>query len=521
MGTLNGNPLLKTDVYKLGHEGFYPSNLNKINSYLTTRTNKRYENVVFFGLQSVIMKAFGQVPSQEMVDEFITIHTDILGIAPSESMQRKLNRLVELGYWPLKIKAVKEGSILPHKQCLMTITNTDKDFAWLVGFFESMLLKVWNTCSVATNSKKYYDLVKEFSDKTCDNDLHIPFAVHDFGYRGVSSEETAEMSGMGHLLSSLGTDTVPAVWAAKEYYNAEGPIGLSVPATEHSTMSTNIMMVKEILERGDSYLGYKLGEEDHIYAFKADTRLFAEALVIKNIITNLHPTGIVSIVSDTYDYWGVLTVVAPWLKEDIEARVDAPITGSKVVFRPDSGNPVDIICGNESEYEEGTNEAKGSLNVLAEVFGTTMNDKGFKVLNPKVGLIYGDGMFFDRYKTILMSMTAMKFATSNLVIGVGGLLLQQHSRDDLGFAVKATYAEVDGMAIEVYKDPATDPGKKSHKGLMKLIINSDGEYETIDGQETDESDDCILELVFLDGKMVREQSFGEIREILTSSKLKV
>lgn len=520
----NRNPLIKTDIYKCGHEGFYPQDLEYINSYLTTRTDKRFDSVVFFGLQAILVKCFSEKPTEEMVGEFNKLYRGILGTEPGDSMKRKMNKLVELGYWPLKIKAVKEGSILPHRQCLMTISNTHKDFAWLVGFFESMLLKVWNTCTVATNSKMYNELARKYADLTCDNDLHIPFAVHDFGYRGVSSEETAELAGMGHLLSSYGTDTVPAVWAAMEYYDAglEGaPVGLSVPATEHSTMSTNIMMVLDILREGGSYMGYHLGHKDFQRVFNGDARLFAEALVIKEIITKKYPTGLVSIVSDTYDYWGVLNVVAPWLKDDIEGRVDAPITGSKVVFRPDSGNPINIICGDPIKSKLGTPEYLGSLRVLERHFGSTVNEKGFKVLNPKVGLIYGDGMFYDRYESILKEMAKMKFATSNLVIGVGGLLLQQHSRDDLGFAVKATYAEVDGKPIEVYKDPKTDSKKKSHRGLMKLIVNSDGEYETIDQQEKANNDDCILEEVFLNGYIKRRQTFEEIRGIMNSEKRKV
>ncbi len=495
-----------TDVYKVGHEGFYPDGLTDIYSYLTTRSNKRYPRVVFAGLQAIIKKTLMKPCTTENVREFIGIHQMILGKEPSVRMTQRLHNLVNLGYWPLRIKAVKEGTSLPHKQCLMTIESTHEDYAWLVGFFESMLLKVWNVCSVATNSKMYHDLVKKFSDLTCDNDLHIPFAVHDFGYRGVSSEETAELSGLGHLFNFYGTDTIPAVWAARQYYNTyvnpTMPVGLSVPATEHSTMSTNIMMVKEILEEGGTYLGYGIG--DMPVEFNNDVRLFSEALVIKNIITNIVPTGIVSIVSDTYDYFGVLNIVAPWLKADIEAREDVPVTGSKVVFRPDSGDPQEIITE--------------SLPILQRVFGSTVNEKGYSVLNPKVGLIYGDGMYFERYQSILEMISSMGFATSNLVIGVGGLLLQQHSRDDLGFAVKATEAIVDGRVIEVYKDPATDSNKKSHKGRM--VLNHNGiDFETTDQVSKEESDLGLLEIVYENGVLLREQTLEEVRGIISGTVL--
>lgn len=511
MSRVNENPFLMTDVYKVGHEGFYPDKLGFISSYLTTRSDKKYKNVLFFGLQAILLKGFSVKPTKEHVDEFVSVITGITGHV-SHRLKSKLDKLVDLGYWPLEIRAIPEGTILPHRQCLTTIENTHEEFAWLVGWFESMLLKVWNTCTVATNSKRYHDLVTSFADITCDDHSHVPFAVHDFGYRGVSSEETAELSGMAHLVSFLGTDTIPAVWAVGEYYDMgnDDPIGLSVPATEHSTMSTNILLVEKMLNEGKSYLGYDLKHIDFQKAFGGDVRLFAEALVIKEIITVKCPSGIVSIVSDTYDYWGVLTKVAPWLKEDILARPE----GSKTVFRPDSGSPEEIICG-DMEAPLGSPEFEGSLSVLESVFGSTENTKGYTVINPKVGLIYGDGMYYERFKSILEALESLAYATSNLVIGVGGLLLQQHSRDDLGFAVKATFAKVDGESVEVYKDPATDTRKKSHKGIMNLI-KVDGEYKTIDQLDESVQHDGLLETVFLNGEFTL-QSFDEIRKRVTDS----
>lgn len=464
-----------TDVYKLGHEQFYPEGLSKVYSYLTSRKGG---SVVNFGLQAILMKSLYQnPPTQEMVDEFKEYHQLILGFPVRPELDVKLTKLVELGYWPLLVKSLPEGVKVPQFNCLATITNTHPDFAWLVGFFESMLLKVWNTCSVATNSRKYYKLVRHYANLTCDNLDHLPFAVHDFGYRGVSSEETAELSGMAHLLYFKGTDTIPAVWGATTYYDAKEFIGVSIPATEHSTMSTNILMVQKLLERGESYLGYSL-ESERFNSLKDDTRKFAEALVILEIITNKVPTGLVSIVSDTYDYWAVIKEILPLLKPEILARE------GKVVVRPDSGNPVEVIA--ETVVE------------LDAIFGSEENSLGYKVLNPKIGMIYGDGMFLARLEESLIKLSDLGYASSNLVVGVGGLLLQQHSRDDYGFAVKATYAEVNGESIEVYKDPATDKGKRSHKGLMR-VIKGPTAYETLDQQEDDRETE--LETVFLDGVM--------------------
>lgn len=511
MKRVNNNTLLMTDVYKVGHESFYPEKLNEVCSYLTTRSSKRFDNVLFFGLQAIIKKNLSSAPTTQDVLDFISMYKSVLGTKFPDRFLQKLVELVDLGYWPLEIKAVKEGSILPHHQCLVTIRNTHKDFAWLPGFLESMILKVWNTCTVATNSKKYHDLVIASSIMSCDDHNHVPFSIHDFGFRGTSSEETAELSGLANIVSFLGSDTIPAIWAAKEYYGVDEdqPIALSVPATEHSTMSVNILMVKGILESGGEFMGYTISHPDVKICFDGDVRLFAEALVFKEIITKKHPTRIVSIVSDTYNYWGVLTKVAPWLKKDIVNRVDEGPAGSKVVFRPDSGSPEKIICG-DPDAPHGSNEQKGSLRILEEVFGATKNKKGFKVLNPKVGLIYGDGMYYDRFEKILGTMIVMGHATSNLVIGVGGLLLQQHSRDDLGFAIKATYAEVDGKSIEVYKDPKTDQKKKSHVGLMKLIMEN-GEFKTIDRVQKGDTEGCLLRTVYLDGEFMNQQTLSDVR----------
>ena len=474
------NIFLATDVYKMGHMEQYPKGTTKVYSYLTARNDKVLPKVVFFGLQYYLKKYLSVVPTQAMVDEFLQYRKEILGMEAPQSIVDKLNSLVQLGYIPLEIKAVDEGTVLPVKNALMTITNTHPDFYWCVGFFESLLLKVWNTCTVASYDLKLKELCKKFSTETCDNDGHLPFQIHDFGYRGCSSEETAGLSGAAHLINFLGTDTVPAIKLIKEYYDGStGPIGLSVPATEHSVMCA-------------------FGESNEFEAFT-------------NLL-ELYPTGIVSVVSDTYNLWNVLNSFTDRLKDKILAR------NGKIVFRPDSGDPEKIICGDPTA-PVGSPEYQGALRILAEKFGTTTNAKGYKLLNDKVGLIYGDGMYFERVERIFANLREMGFATSNVVFGIGGLLLQQHSRDEQGFAIKATYAEVNGKVRELLKDPVTDPGKKSHKGLAQLYWDvADSRYKTKDQCTWGEEASGCLTTVFKDGNITKKVTFDQIRKRVSEGK---
>lgn len=470
---MNKNLLLCTDVYKQGHMQQYPEGTTKVYSYLTARSDKKIPFTVFFGLQYYIKEYLMKPVTQEDVAEAVFYRNQILGSCPQDVTQ-KWSKLAELGHIPLEIKAVEEGSIMPCKNVLMTVTNTHPDFYWLVGYAESLLLKVWNTITVASYSKKLHNLTSAFARDTSDSEFLVPFLVHDFGYRGVSSEETAALSGAAHLVNFLGTDTIPAVKFVHDYYapKTKDPIGLSVPASEHSVMCA-------------------FGKENEIDAFKH--------------MLNLYPSGIVSIVSDTYNLWNVLTNFATQLKPSILER------DGKVVFRPDSGDPELIICGNPNATL-GTPEFKGAIRLLDEAFGSTVNSKGYRELSPKVGLIYGDGMYFERYERILTKLKEMKYATTNLVIGVGGLLLQQHSRDDQGFAFKATYCEINGEEREIVKDPITDHGKKSHKGLM-MLTEKNGVYMTTDQCTAEQEKEGLLQTVFKDGKLIKEYSIEQVRTL--------
>ncbi len=470
------NLLLQTDVYKMGHMEQYAPGCNKVYSYLTARSDRKFNETVFFGLQYYLKKYLSQPITPAMGEEFLSYRKMILGGENSPEVENKIRALCKLGYLPLEIKAVEEGTVLPVRNVLMTITNTHPDFYWVVGFVESLLLKLWYTTTVATCSYQYRRLVDKYFNDTDEESLNglKDFQVHDFGYRGDSSEEGAAISGIAHLLSFLGSDNVPALPCAIEYYhaNTNEPILLSVPASEHSVMCS-------------------FGRDQEIEAFRH--------------MLKKYPTGIVSIVSDTFDVYRVLTEFAEDLKEAILSRE------GKVVFRPDSGNPEYIICG-DPNAKEGSNEWKGAIRLLDEKFGSSLNSKGYKVLNPHVGLIYGDGMYLERYERTLERLKEMGYAASNLVIGVGGIL-RNHSRDTLGFAIKATYVEVNGEAREIEKDPITDQKKKSHKGLLSLR-KVGYTYVTKDQCSPKEEADSLLKKVFYNGELVKETDLSSIRKWL-------
>lgn len=471
------NVLLSTDVYKLGHIEQYPEDIEYIYSYLVARSDKKYKEYPFFGLQYYLKKYLEESITDENVDELLRVRKKILGTDLSEANVTKLRKLVGLDGLPLRIKAVPEGTIVRPGNVVMTIENTLPGYGFLVGMMESLVLKLWYPSTVAAASRKYKNLVTEYHVRTSDRDFLIPFLVHDFGFRGVSSEESAAIAGAAHLVNFLGTDTVPAVPFIEEYYghkDEDGPIGLSVPASEHSVMCS-------------------FGPEREMEAFEH--------------LLDLYPTGIVSIVSDTYDLWGVLTEILPALKPRILARE------GKVVIRPDSGDPKKILLGDPAS--EDVRARKGVFRLLEELFGTTVNSKGFRELHPNIGVIYGDGMYYERFEDILAGMERAGLATDNLVIGVGGILLQQHNRDDLGFALKATSVlKSDGTEVALFKDPKTDVRKKSHKGRMVLHRTDEG-FVTVDGltKEQEEADERnVLQIRYINGIIVNEPTFTEVRD---------
>lgn len=511
------NPLNSIDFYKADHRRQYPEGTTKVYSNLTPRSARlanlgsAYDDkVVFFGLQGFVLwflvdtwnKEFFNKPKDIVVGRYKRRMDTSLG--PDAIDTKHIEDLHDLGYLPIKIKAVAEGSRVNIKVPVLTIENTKPEFFWLTNYLESVLsAELWKPCTNATIAYEYKRLLTKFAKETGAPVEFVPVQGHDFSFRGLSGVHDAAASGAGHLLSFIGTDTVPAIDYLEDYYYADADnelIGCSVPATEHSVMC---MGTKE-----------------------------SEIETFRRLITDLYPSGIVSIVSDTWDFWRVITEYAAELKPEILAREKNALGLAKTVFRPDSGDPVRVICGyREDEVYVDNNghiildetkqviteaEFKGAVQCLWDIFGGTETEKGYKVLDEHVGLIYGDSITLDRATRILEGMKAKGFASNNIVFGVGSFTYQFNTRDTFGFAMKATYGEVNGEGREIFKDPVTDNGiKKSARGKLAVIPNKDG-YHMVD-QLVDTREDCVLETVFEDGVLHRKHTLEEIRNTLNNS----
>lgn len=466
------NLLLLTDVYKLSHAAQYPPRTNKIYSYLEARGQGRggehLDSTVFFGLQYYIKEYLSQPITRDDVAYVEEIASEILGKTQTFPHMRSL---AKMGYLPIRIRAVPEGSNIPLGNVLMTITNTRDDCFWLVNYLETLLMKLWAPITVASNSRYLRNMFDDFAKDTCDDNSHVPFQMHDFGYRGCASEESAGITGAAHLLSFYGTDTIAAHSLLKNYYNAKKPIGLSVPASEHSVMCS-----------------WSHDNDDH--------------QAIRNMLTT-YPEGIVSIVSDSYDLFKTIKeYYAGSLKDLVLSR------NGKTVIRPDSGVPEHIVCGDPNGKTE--EEKLGVIRLLDKYFGSTVNSKGYRVLNPKVGCIYGDGITRERAELILDTLKQMKYASSNIVFGSGGLLLNNWSRDTLKMAIKATYCEVDYCPRPIEKSPKTDSGKRSKKGLL-MLDKIDGKIVTLQNQSIDDERLGYLVTHFDNGAIIHDYSLEEIR----------
>lgn len=483
------NPLTCIDFYKSDHRKQYPTGTNLVYSNFTPRSDKlarkgsMYDGkIVFFGLQyfvkSFLIETFNteffQKPKEEVVTRYKRRLDNALG--KDAVAVDHIEALHDLGYLPLEIRALPEGALVPIKCPVLTIHNTLPEFFWLTNYLESVMsCMLWQPTTSATTARQYRLLLDKYIDETGGDKFFVNFQAHDFSFRGMSGIESAALSGAGHAIFFNGSDTVPAIDLLENYYGADSDKELilcSVPATEHSVMC----------------MGSK---ESEIETFK-------------RLITEIYPSGIVSIVSDTWDLWMVLNVYAPELKKEIEARE------GKVVFRPDSGNPADIICGDKNSMKDSPMEL-GALRILWEHFNGTINDKGYKVLNPKVGLIYGDSITLERAEDILHRMKNMGFCSSNIVFGVGSFTYQYNTRDSYGFAMKATYGEINGEAQFIFKDPITDSGiKKSAKGLI-AVSKVDGEYCWSD-EIFDINHKSEMKVVFKDGKLLIDQTLQQIKD---------
>lgn len=530
------SPLSQTDGYKLSHKGFMHPKTTKLYANMTARSGKymrwqdSQQRVVVFGIQGFIknylIKEFNEEffskPLKEAVGQFKARVDAYLG--EGAVPMKHFEALHKLGYLPLEIKAIPEGTKLPLRVAQMTWTNTHKDFAWLVTYIETVLSQeIWPATTAATVAYQFLTLFNRYADETVGNRLHVPFQGHDFSSRGLMGRYAAgTLIGPAHLLSFAGTDTVPALDYIDQVYGGYpvgSLIGCSVPASEHSVTSLGIAVD---------------GERE----------------TIKRWITECYPTGIVSVVSDTIDYWKVLTEYLPSLEKEIRARKPNGFLPGKVVVRPDSGDPVRVVAGYredevyryqvqvpgaapsvtmevikvraaqaKDEYEITAAEFKGSIQVLYEKFGGTVNSKGYIELDPCIGLIYGDSITIDRAEEIFSRLQQKGFASNNVVFGIGSFTYQMNSRDTLGMAIKATYAEVDGKPLELYKDPKTDDGtKKSAKGLIVVKEVLDARTMEVTGimqwdQQTSEQEagPQLLRPVFKDGKLLVDEDFVTIR----------
>jgi nicotinamide phosphoribosyltransferase len=452
------NLLLLTDSYKLTHWKQYPPNTTKVYSYFESRGGD-YPETVFFGLQYLIKKYLeGKVVTQQKIDEAEEFAALTLG---DKNLLNRAGWEHILDHWdgnlPIKIKAVPEGTVVPNHNVLITVENTDPRCWWLTNFLETLLVQAWYPITVATQSREIKKVIRSFLEKT-GNPALVDFKLHDFGFRGVSSVESAGIGGAAHLVNFRGTDTLVALKVLRTYYR-HPMAGFSIPAAEHSTITSwgKENEVKAYENMLDQFKGTRAVVSDSFNIFNACEKLWGEELKAK--ILNLD---------------GVL------------------------VIRPDSGEPSDVVLK--------------VMEILGEKFGFRVNSKGFRVIHDKVRVIQGDGVNYSSIKQILETLLANNWSTDNISFGMGGALLQKLNRDTLKFAFKCSYVEIDSKGRDVFKDPITDQGKVSKKGRLKLIKLSNGSFSTIaDNSSTNKSKDELIE-VFRDGKIVKEYSLDEIRK---------
>ena len=452
MNKLFKSPILNVDSYKCSMKWQYPLGTTGVYSYIESRGG-RYDRTVFFGLQAFIKEYLLEPITQadiDIADEILTAHGEPFN---RQGWQYILDK--HGGFLPVVIRAVPEGTVVPVKNVLATIENTDPECFWLTTWLETALLRaIWYPTTVATQSWTIRQLILTYLEKTGDPAL-IDFKLHDFGARGVSSLESAGIGGAAHLVNFMGTDTISGILFAREYYNA-GVAGFSIPAAEHSTITS-------------------WGRDGEVKAYENMVNQFGR------------PGSILAVVSDSYDIYNAASKL--WGEELRQKVIDS---GSTVVIRPDSGDPVDVN--------------KKLIQILDSKFGSTMNSKGYKVLN-YVRIIQGDGINYQSIDDILTALTELGYSADNIAFGMGGALLQQVDRDTQKFAMKASAVKINGEWRPIYKDPITDKGKVSKAGRVTLYKNFNGQYHSA---VEDWPEDC-LETVFKNGQLITEYTFDQVR----------
>ena len=487
------NPMLLIDFYKAVHAEMLPKNITKSVSYFTPRMSrvKRWDKVVMFGLQGFIKtylidyfnNEFFNKPFDEVMSEYRRIMDATLGNDAYKI--DKIEALHRLGYLPIKIVSLPEGTIVPMHVPMFGITNTHPNFAWLPQSLESLIsAEMWHPMLAATVGATYRDIVNEYYDKTCDDNVPRARALGAFDFRGEECLESAVKAGAGWCLSFLNTATVPTIPYLEEMYNCDctkEPVAFGSPSTEHSVMCSN-------------------------YAVDGD-----EITLLRRLLTDIYPNTSFSAVLDSYDYWNIIDNVLPQLRKEIMNH------NGCMLMRGDSGDCVEVVTK--------------TVFKLWEHFGGTINSKGYKVLDPHVKAIYGDSITVQRCEEIYKILMENGFACSNVALGVGSFsfqcieedgILKPFTRDTFSSCIKATYCEIDGVPTPIFKNPKDGGFKKSQKGCCAVYkINEAGDLAFEDGKTWDEvvNDNAnLLETVFEDGKMTKEYTLAEVRNILHGGK---
>jgi nicotinamide phosphoribosyltransferase len=501
------NPLLLTDGYKTGHHQQYPKGTTLVYSNFTPRSNKHApagcNQVVSFGQQMIMkqihdafQREFFAKPKEVVCGE---MKTELSLYLNTDYDVSHFEALHTLGYLPIHVKAIKEGSLVAMKVPVLTIYNTHPDFYWVTNYLETIISNLlWKPITSATIAYQYRKVLTKWMEKTDkERAWFIDWQGHDFSMRGMDSVDAVISSGLGHLTSFSGSDSLPAIHGSRKFYGETGFVAGSVNATEHSVMCAG-------------------GKEDEVETFRR--------------LLNTYPTGILSVVSDTWDLWKVCTEHVVALKEEIMAR------DGKLVIRPDSGNPVHILCGysgiHGDEYVDPTTPVgKGVVELLWDVFGGTVNEQGYKVLDSHIGAIYGDSITIPVAEEICKRLEAKGFASTNVVLGIGSFTYQYNTRDTFGFAMKATYVELEvpmyGDMIdqglntkivgrEIFKNPITDDGmKKSATGLLAVFKDdNDGAYQLHDHCDWETEGKGALETIYKNGTFSNQTTLTQIRENL-------
>lgn len=493
--TLTINPLLLTDSYKIGHFDLMKSVTNngitKMYSNFTNRGTRveGVDHVVFYGLQAWLTDLQEMFQEnffdRKLGDVLAEYREGIDGYVDVDTFDYKhITELWMLGYLPLEVKAVTEGSLVPVRVPSVTLENTHDDFPWLVNYLETWLSSsIWHPSTNATTALRARRLLDKFALETTGQTESVDFQFHDFSFRGLSNWQSAAVLGSAHLTSFKGSDNVPAKSFVRNYYPGDnGLVAASVVATEHSIMVLN--------GKG------------------------GEAETYRRLIKD-NPKGILSLVSDTYNLWHVLTTILPSLRSEILSREGT------LVIRPDSGDPFKIICGDD-QADEMSPEFMGVIQLLDKHFGSTVNAQGYKVLNTKVGAIYGDSISLKLLERILTRLKDMGYASTNIVFGAGSFIYNGSTdpgvivtRDTFNSAVKATWAEVLGQGVNLLKDPITDSGmKKSATGRLSVRNMMDGDMHLIEQATPEQEEGSLLQTVWVDGMFIRKQSLKDIRENL-------